>query len=75
MPHHGKKEKNSKELLERVQPKYAVITDDKENPADSKLCRLMEKCGILYYGSKDNGTVTVVSNGTGIYQIRTEKEK
>lgn len=75
MPHHGKKEKNSKELLERVQPKYAVITDDKENPADSKLCRLMEKCGILYYCSKDNGTVTVVSNGTGIYQIRTEKEK
>ena len=66
IPHHGRMEKNTKALLESVKPKYAVITDDEDNRADSKLCRLLQNAGIDYYRTSENGTVTITGNGSGM---------
>jgi len=72
MPHHGKKEKNSKALLNNVKPKYAVITDDHDNPAESSLCKLLEGTGTSYYRTSQKGTVTITGNGSGEYTVKTK---
>ena len=66
MPHHGRMEKNTKELLNRIKPKYVVITDDEENRADSKLRRLLGSAGINYFCTSESGSVTVIGNGSGL---------
>ena len=66
MPHHGRMEKNTKALLNSVKPKYVIITDDKENRADSKLRRLLESEGILYFCTSEKGSVTITGNGRGM---------
>ena len=74
IPHHGKTEKNTRSLLDSIRPKYAFITDDKDKKADSKLCRLLESNGINYYCTSKCGTVTITGDGSGNYQIETEKK-
>lgn len=69
IPHHGRLEKNSKDFLDSVNPIYAVITDDAENEAESELCALLDSAGVIYYRTKENGTITIKGNGTGIYNI------
>ena len=66
MPHHGRMEKNTNALLTSVKPQYVIITDDKENRADSKLCRLLESAGINYFCTSKNGTVTIIGTGNGM---------
>ncbi len=66
MPHHGRMEKNTNALLNSVKPQYVIITDDKENRADSKLCRLLESAGINYFCTSKNGTVTIIGTGNGM---------
>ena len=73
IPHHGRTESNSKALLDSVKPKYAVITDDDDKGADIRLCRLLKSAGVNYYCTSENGTVTVIGNGSGNYSIKTEK--
>ena len=73
MPHHGRTEKNTKALLDSVKPTYAVITDDKENPADSELCGLLKSAGIEYYRTGEVGCVSITGNGSGIYKTETQK--
>ncbi|MFA6627449.1 MAG: MBL fold metallo-hydrolase [Bacilli bacterium] len=72
--HHGSDEASSNSFLEAVSPTYALITtapDSTNHPHIDALTRL-EAVGAQIYQSKDNGTITVISNGVDI-TILTEK--
>lgn len=62
VPHHGRKEKNSREFLSAVRPVTAVITSSKEKPADEEICGILEELGTDVYFT-ENGTVTVCCDG------------
>lgn len=62
VPHHGRKEKNSREFLSAVRPGTAVITSSKEKPADEEICGILEELGTDVYFT-ENGTVTVCCDG------------
>lgn len=57
VPHHGRKEKNSKEFLAAVSPEVAVITSSDEKPADDEICMMLKKLGTDVYFTNE-GTVT-----------------
>lgn len=62
VPHHGKKEDNSKEFLKAVSPKAAVITCSAEEPASEKICTMLEELGAEVYLTSE-GTVTCLCDG------------
>lgn len=74
MPHHGKKEKNSDELIEAVSPGIAVITDSPEEDASPKVLKNLEKNDVEIYRSSVNGTITITGNGSEKYSVFTEKQ-
>ena len=63
MPHHGKKEKNSDDLLDAVRPGKAVITDSAFDPAEEELLRLLSERGIEYHTTAGEGDI-VINSGT-----------
>lgn len=65
VPHHGKVEDNSQKFFEKTNPKYAIITDSKDDPADSKVIGLLEYVGANIYYTK-NGDITVRCDGNRI---------
>lgn len=73
MPHHGKKEKSSKELIEAVSPGIAVITDGEERPASDKILKRLSKNGAETYSTYSNGTITVTGDGSGRFHVSVEK--
>ena len=72
VPHHGKKEKSSKELIEAVSPEIAVITDGEERPASEKLIKRLVKNGAEVYSTYSNGTIIVTGDGSGQYHVSVE---
>lgn len=72
LPHHGKKEKSSKELIEAVNPEIAVITDGEERPASEKLIKRLIKNGAEVYSTYSNGTITVTGDGSGQFHVSVE---
>lgn len=73
MPHHGGKEKNTKELIENTDPDIAVITDSTLEEASEKVLKQLEKKGITVYRSSVNGNITITGDGTGVYNVTSEK--
>lgn len=73
MPHHGGKEKNTKELIENADPEIAVITDSTVEEASEKVLKQLEKRDIEVYRSSVNGTITITGKGTGEYEVSSEK--
>lgn len=69
VPHHGRKEKNSRKFLEAVRPGAAVITSSKEKPADDEICRMLEELGTEVYFTQ-NGTVTCLCDGKEIRMVQ-----
>lgn len=67
--HHGSDTSTTKELLQAVNPDYAVISVGKDNsyghPADSTLQMLIEN-GTQIYRTDENGTITAFSDGKKI---------
>ena len=59
MPHHGKYQKNLKDFVKACDPKYAVITDSVNEPADPKTTEYLQKKGIAYYESIYGDVITV----------------
>ena len=74
LPHHGKKEKNTKDLIESGQPEIAVITDSEEEDASKKVLKGLEEEGAAVYRSSVNGTIVISGNGAEDYQVTTEKQ-
>ena len=73
MPHHGGKEKNTKELIENTDPEIAVITDSTLEETSEKVMKQLEKREITVYRSSVNGTITITSDGTGTFDVTSEK--
>ena len=65
IPHHGKYEKELKNLLNKIKVKYAVITTSNEEKEENKLIELLDKNKIKYYSTR-KGSVLVLSNGSNI---------
>lgn len=73
MPHHGDREKNTKELLDNIEPEIAVITDSALEEVSEKVLKQLEKRDIEVYRSSVNGTITITGDGTGTYEVTSEK--
>lgn len=73
VPHHGKKEDSSADLIRETSPQIAVITDSIEKEASGKVQKKLEKAGAEIYRSSVDGTITVTGNGKGNYQVITQK--
>lgn len=73
--HHGSTTSTGASFLKRVAPKYAVIEvgadNDYGHPAASTLKRL-QSAGVTVYRTDQDGTVTMVSDGTNI-SVLTER--
>jgi len=67
--HHGSKSSTGQSFLDKVNPKYAVISVGKGNsyghPTQETLNRLKAK-GIPVYRTDENGTIVATSNGTNV---------
>ena len=66
-PYHGRYEKSSPAFLQAASPKIAYIHDDDEDQADSRVIALLEQAGAEVYCAKDDGDVTVVSDGRSVW--------
>lgn len=73
MPHHGRKEGNTKELIENADPSIAVITDSAQDEANEKVLKQLDKRDVTVYRSSVNGTITITGDGSGEYEVSTEK--
>lgn len=65
--HHGSRTSTSEELLEAVNPKYAVISCGKDNDyghPHKETINLLEKFNIKYYRTDIVGTVKITSDGS-----------
>lgn len=73
--HHGSDTSSSEEFLEKVNPKYAIISVGEDNsyghPASSTIKKL-EKYTNHIYRTDLNGTVVVTSDGVNI-EVKTER--
>ena len=73
--HHGSRTSTTKALLEKVNPKYAVISLGKDNsyghPHKSTL-KLLDEFGVETYRTDENGTVVISTEGSGV-TIKTGK--
>jgi len=65
MPHHGRIEKKLDNLLEKVKPRYAIITSSNEDKEDNETINLLKNLNIDYYLTRE-GAITVRSNGNYI---------
>lgn len=62
MPHHGGFEKNLDDLIELVQPKYAILTGSNAQPEDEETMSLLKKNGVKSYCTKD-GDIVIKTDG------------
>lgn len=65
VPHHGRYNSATKQLLTSVRPKYAVITDSEKNPAEDEVLKRLNDIGCITYQTKD-GSVYISSDGEKI---------
>lgn len=64
--HHGSSSSSSKEFIGKVNPKYAVISCEKNNDYNhphKETIRLLEELNIKLYRTDIDGTITFTSNG------------
>lgn len=65
MPHHGGFEKNLDDLINLVQPKYAVLTDSNSDPEDDKTVKLLQEKGVQAFSVR-NGNIVIKTDGKNI---------
>lgn len=58
MPHHGRYQKALKELMDVVQPSWAVICCSEDEPAEDKTLELLKEKGIPFWDTADTAVVT-----------------
>ncbi|MBQ4264271.1 MAG: MBL fold metallo-hydrolase [Clostridia bacterium] len=67
VPYHGRLVATSEAFLTEAAPKIAYITDDDEEPASEDVIRMLEQLGADVYSSREDGTVTVLSDGQNVW--------
>lgn len=65
IPYHGNYQKRLDDLLEAVEPEYAVITCSNTEPDTTETVELLEELNIKYYLTK-NGSITILSDGNSM---------
>ena len=73
MPHHGEYQSVIKELIDAVNPDYAIITDSIEERASKKTYKLLDENKITTYESSSEGTIVIRSNGNGKIRVDTNQ--
>ena len=69
VPHHGRYEKNTQALIEKVSPQYAIITSSLEEPEDPEVVQILENAGVTTYLNRvGNITITMSADGISITQ-------
>ena len=63
VPYHGRMVSMSEKFLAAASPKIAYITDDEEESASDELIGMLEALGADVYSSREDGDVTVISDG------------
>ena len=63
VPYHGRLVSASERFLTEACPKIAYITDGEEDPASEELIGILERLGAQVFTSREDGDVTVVSDG------------
>lgn len=66
VPYHGRLVGTSEQFLAAASPKIAYITDDEEEPASQGVIDLLEELGAKVYRSRDDGDMSVVSDGQSV---------
>lgn len=66
VPYHGRLVSTSEQFLKAASPQIAYITDEEEDPASGELIRILESLGAQVYRSRDDGDVTVISDGRSV---------
>lgn len=67
--HHGSDSSSVQRYLDKIHPKYAVISVGKENDyghPDSDVISRLNRMGVKTYRTDENGTIVAVSNGENI---------
>ena len=72
MPHHGRKEDNTDDLIDDVQPEIAIITDSSEDTADNKVLNWLAGADVTTYRTSVYGSITVTGTGSGTYHVEVE---
>ena len=65
IPYHGNFQKKLDDLLESINPKYAVITSSEDQPEEDKMIELLDETGIKYYLTRQ-GAVQIYSDKENI---------
>lgn len=65
IPHHGNYQKALKELVDAVQPQYAVICCSQKEPAEEKTLELLQQKGVQVYDTVQRAVITQC-DGTNI---------
>ena len=66
LPHHGGAEDNSDKFISKISPKYAIITDTENEPADEIVLSYLDKINASVYHTY-KGDIHVESDGESIY--------
>ena len=66
LPHHGGAEDNSLKFISKISPKYAIITDTENEPADEIVLSYLDKINASVYHTY-KGDIHVESDGESIY--------
>ena len=67
--HHGSKTSTSSEFLKAVSPQFAVISCGSGNSyghPHKETTELLKRCGVTYFRTDEQGTVTVYSDGSKV---------
>lgn len=65
VPHHGRYEKNTQDLVTKVDPEYAVITSSTEEPEDAEVMQILESAGVTTYLNR-LGDITITMSADDI---------
>ena len=65
VPHHGRYEINTQDLLLKVDPEYAVITSSTEEPEDTEVIQILESAGVTTYLNR-LGDITITMSADDI---------
>lgn len=70
VPYHGRLVSTSERFLTQASPKIAYITDGDEDPASEELIAILERLGAQVFTSREDGDVTVVSDGRTVSAMK-----